>query len=162
MDKFTRLTGVAAPFVVANVDTDRIIPARFLKTIKRTGLGRHLFNELRYGKDGAEDPDFVLNRTPYRHARITGNYEGLFRNDNGQSDPNITSLFDFPYLADPDIFAFTKDGCRHKYTFPWKSFIPSRAAGLSATVSPLRNRSSGAPRDVMVWTNAETALRMRP
>jgi 3-isopropylmalate/(R)-2-methylmalate dehydratase small subunit len=70
MDKFTTLTGVAAPLPVANVDTDKIIPARFLKTIKRTGLGVHLFDTLRYDSEGAERPDFVLNQEPYRRAEI--------------------------------------------------------------------------------------------
>jgi 3-isopropylmalate/(R)-2-methylmalate dehydratase small subunit len=70
MDKFTTLTAVAAPLPLANVDTDKIIPARFLKTIKRTGLGVHLFDTLRYDADGVERPDFVLNREPYRHAQI--------------------------------------------------------------------------------------------
>jgi 3-isopropylmalate/(R)-2-methylmalate dehydratase small subunit len=70
MDAFTTLTGVAAPLPIANVDTDKIIPARFLKTIKRTGLGVHLFDTLRFDADGAERPEFVLNREPYRHAEI--------------------------------------------------------------------------------------------
>ncbi len=70
MDKFTTLTGVAAPLPMANVDTDKIIPARFLKTIKRTGLGAHLFDTLRFDAKGAERPDFVLNQPPYRHAEI--------------------------------------------------------------------------------------------
>jgi 3-isopropylmalate/(R)-2-methylmalate dehydratase small subunit len=70
MDKFTTLTGVAAPLPMANVDTDKIIPARFLKTIKRTGLGVHLFDTLRYKPDGSENPDFVLNQGPYRRAEI--------------------------------------------------------------------------------------------
>ena len=69
MDAFTTLTAVAAPLPLANVDTDKIIPARFLKTIKRTGLGVHLFDTLRY-RDGAEQPDFVLNTAPYRHAQV--------------------------------------------------------------------------------------------
>ena len=78
MEKFTCLTGVAAPLPMDNVDTDRIIPARFLKTIKRTGLGEHLFNELRYSGDGPEKADFVLNRPAYREARmlITGDNFG--------------------------------------------------------------------------------------
>ena len=70
MEKFTVLTGVAAAMPMTNVDTDKIIPARFLKTIKRTGLGVHLFDTLRYDAEGAERPDFVLNREPYRQAEI--------------------------------------------------------------------------------------------
>ncbi len=70
MDAFTTLTAVAAPMPAANVDTDKIIPARFLKTIKRSGLGTHLFDGLRYLPDGAERPDFVLNQPAYRKAEI--------------------------------------------------------------------------------------------
>jgi 3-isopropylmalate/(R)-2-methylmalate dehydratase small subunit len=70
MDAFTKLTGVAAPLPMANVDTDKIIPARFLKTIKRTGLGVHLFDTLRYDAEGQERPEFVLNQGPYRKAEI--------------------------------------------------------------------------------------------
>ncbi len=70
MDKFTQLTGVAAPLPMMNVDTDMIIPKQFLKTIRRTGLGVSLFQEMRYAPDGSERPDFVLNREPYRRARI--------------------------------------------------------------------------------------------
>jgi 3-isopropylmalate/(R)-2-methylmalate dehydratase small subunit len=70
MQPFTKLTGIAAPLPLVNVDTDKIIPARHLKTIKRTGLGVHLFETLRYHDDGSERPEFVLNREPYRHAEI--------------------------------------------------------------------------------------------
>ena len=70
MDAFTTLTAIAAPLPMANVDTDKIIPARFLKTIRRTGLGVHLFDTLRYDPDGRERADFVLNQEPYRHAQI--------------------------------------------------------------------------------------------
>ena len=70
MQPFTTLTGIAAPLPLANVDTDKIIPARFLKTIKRTGLGVHLFDTLRYDATGAERPEFVLNQPAYRHAEI--------------------------------------------------------------------------------------------
>ncbi|MCX7383339.1 MAG: 3-isopropylmalate dehydratase small subunit, partial [Alphaproteobacteria bacterium] len=69
-DAFTKLTGIAAPLPLANVDTDKIIPARFLKTIKRTGLGVHLFDTLRYDAEGKERGDFVLNQEPYRKAEI--------------------------------------------------------------------------------------------
>ena len=70
MEKFTKLRGIAAPLPMINVDTDMIIPKQFLKTIKRTGLGKHLFDEMRYRPDGAEKPEFVLNKPAYRKARI--------------------------------------------------------------------------------------------
>ncbi|MBU2325774.1 MAG: 3-isopropylmalate dehydratase small subunit [Alphaproteobacteria bacterium] len=70
MDKFVKLTGVAAPLPVVNVDTDMIIPKDYLKTIKRTGLGTGLFAEARYKEDGSENPDFVLNKPAYRNAQI--------------------------------------------------------------------------------------------
>ena len=70
MEKFTKLTGVAAPLPVVNVDTDMIIPKDYLKTIKRTGLGKGLFAEARYKEDGSENPDFVLNKPAYRNAKI--------------------------------------------------------------------------------------------
>jgi 3-isopropylmalate/(R)-2-methylmalate dehydratase small subunit len=70
MDKFTTLTGVAAPLPIDNVDTDMIIPKQYLKTIKRTGLGAGLFAEMRYREDGSEHPDFVLNKPAYRKASI--------------------------------------------------------------------------------------------
>jgi 3-isopropylmalate/(R)-2-methylmalate dehydratase small subunit len=70
MDKFTKLTGVAAPLPMINIDTDKIFPAVFLKTIKRTGLAQWLFQEIRFRPDGSENPDFVLNQGPYRQAKI--------------------------------------------------------------------------------------------
>src|SRR6187401_133421 len=70
MDKFTRLEGVAAPLKMINVDTDMIIPKNYLKTIKRTGLGKGLFDEMRFNTDGSENPDFVLNKPAYRGAKI--------------------------------------------------------------------------------------------
>jgi 3-isopropylmalate/(R)-2-methylmalate dehydratase small subunit len=70
MEKFVRLTGVAAPLPLANVDTDMVIPKDYLKGIDRTGLGRHLFAEMRYDASGAERADFVLNRPAYRGAQI--------------------------------------------------------------------------------------------
>ena len=70
MQQFDKLKGVAAPLKIANVDTDMIIPKQFLKTIKRTGLGKNLFDEMRFTPEGDELPDFVLNRAPYRDAKI--------------------------------------------------------------------------------------------
>ncbi len=70
MESFTTLTGVAAPLPMINVDTDMIIPKQFLKTIKRTGLGQNLFDEMRFTPEGAEIPEFVLNQPAYRDAEI--------------------------------------------------------------------------------------------
>ena len=70
MQKFTSLTGVAAPLPMINVDTDMIIPKQYLKTIKRTGLGTGLFSEKRYRDDGSENPDFILNKSAYRKSKI--------------------------------------------------------------------------------------------
>ena len=70
MDKFNKLTAVAAPMPLVNIDTDMIIPKQFLKTIQRAGLGKNLFAEMRYDNDGNEIADFVLNKPAYRNAEI--------------------------------------------------------------------------------------------
>jgi 3-isopropylmalate/(R)-2-methylmalate dehydratase small subunit len=70
MEKFKVLKAVAAPLPLVNIDTDMVIPARFLKTIKRTGLGKSLFYAMRYDEQGGERPDFVLNKEPYRNSQI--------------------------------------------------------------------------------------------
>jgi 3-isopropylmalate/(R)-2-methylmalate dehydratase small subunit len=70
MEKFTTLSGIIAPLPIVNIDTDMIIPKLFLKTIKRTGLGANLFDEMRFNEDGTEKPDFVLNKDGYRSAKI--------------------------------------------------------------------------------------------
>jgi 3-isopropylmalate/(R)-2-methylmalate dehydratase small subunit len=70
MEKFTTLTGIAAPMPLVNIDTDMIIPKQFLKTIQRSGLGKNLFDEMRFTQDGKEIPDFVLNQPAYRNAQI--------------------------------------------------------------------------------------------
>lgn len=70
MDKFTTLTGVAAPLPIINIDTDMIIPKQYLKTIQRTGLGTGLFSEMRYNEDGSSNDEFVLNKAGYKDASI--------------------------------------------------------------------------------------------
>ncbi len=70
MQKFTTLTGIAAPMPLVNIDTDMIIPKQFLKTIQRSGLGKNLFDEMRFDREGNENPDFVLNQPQYRSAEI--------------------------------------------------------------------------------------------
>ncbi len=77
MEKFTRLTGVAAPLPMANVDTDMVIPKTYLKGTERTGLGKHLFAEMRFDQDGSERPDFVLNRPAWRQAQILIAFENF-------------------------------------------------------------------------------------
>ena len=70
MDKFTVVEGVAAPMPLINIDTDMIIPKQFLKTIKRSGLGKNLFDEMRFNEDGTEIPSFILNKEAYRSSKI--------------------------------------------------------------------------------------------
>jgi len=77
MEKFTRLTGVAAPLPMVNVDTDMVIPKDYLKVTERTGLGKHLFAEMRFNADGSERPDFVLNRPAWRQAEILVAFENF-------------------------------------------------------------------------------------
>ena len=77
MEKFTRLTGVAAPLPMVNVDTDMVIPKTYLKGTERTGLGKHLFAEMRFNEDGSERPDFVLNRPAWRKAEILIAFENF-------------------------------------------------------------------------------------
>ncbi|MEM8833573.1 MAG: 3-isopropylmalate dehydratase small subunit [Pseudomonadota bacterium] len=70
MEKFTKVTGIAAPLRMINVDTDIIIPKQFLKTVKRTGLGIHAFNDIRYNEDGSDKDDFVMNKPAYKNASV--------------------------------------------------------------------------------------------
>ena len=93
MPEFTKLTAIAAPLPMANVDTDKIIPARFLKTIARSGLGKNLFDTLRYRPDGSEIPDFVLNQEPYRNAKILLAHENFGCGSSREHAP--WSLLDF-------------------------------------------------------------------
>jgi len=97
MEKFTKLTAVAAPLPMANVDTDKIIPARFLKTIKRTGLGVHLFDTLRFDAEGQERPDFVLNQAPWRDAQILIAHENFGCGSSREHAP--WALMDYGFLS---------------------------------------------------------------
>jgi 3-isopropylmalate/(R)-2-methylmalate dehydratase small subunit len=111
MDKFTELTGIAAPLPLANVDTDKIIPARFLKTIKRTGLGVHLFDTLRFDAEGAERPEFVLNREPYRRAEILIAHENFGCGSSREHAPWALLDFGIRCVIAPDFADIFHNNC---------------------------------------------------
>ena len=111
MDKFTKLTGVAAPLPLANVDTDKIIPARFLKTIKRTGLGVHLFDTLRYDGDGHERPEFVLNQAQYRHAEVLITHENFGCGSSREHAPWALLDFGIRCVIAPDFADIFHSNC---------------------------------------------------
>src|ERR1700754_4590594 len=103
MEPFTTLTAVAAPMPMQNVDTDKIIPARFLKTIKRTGLGVHLFDTLRYDADGQERTGFVLNQEPYRRAEILLAHENFGCGSSREHAPWALLDLDLRCVIAPDF-----------------------------------------------------------
>lgn len=111
MQPFTTLTGIAAPLPMANVDTDKIIPARFLKTIKRTGLGKNLFDGLRYNPDGTENPDFVLNREPYRKAEVLIAHENFGCGSSREHAPWALLDFGFRCIIAPDFADIFYNNC---------------------------------------------------
>ena len=111
MQPFTRLTGIAAPLPMANVDTDKIIPSRFLKTIARTGLGRNLFDGLRYEADGSEKPGFVLNREPYRHAEILVTHENFGCGSSREHAPWALLDFGIRCVIAPDFADIFYNNC---------------------------------------------------
>ncbi len=111
MQAFTTLTGIAAPLPLANVDTDKIIPSRFLKTIKRTGLGVHLFDQLRYDETGAERPDFVLNQTPWRHAEILITHENFGCGSSREHAPWALLDFGIRCIIAPDFADIFYNNC---------------------------------------------------
>jgi 3-isopropylmalate/(R)-2-methylmalate dehydratase small subunit len=111
MQKFTKLTGVAAPFPLRNVDTDMIIPKQFLKTIKRTGLGKALFYELRYDQNGNEIPDFVLNKPAYRKAEILVTGENFGCGSSREHAPWALLDFGFRCIIAPDFADIFYNNC---------------------------------------------------
>jgi 3-isopropylmalate/(R)-2-methylmalate dehydratase small subunit len=111
MDAFTKLTAIAAPLPMANVDTDKIIPARFLKTIKRTGLGVHLFDTLRYDAQGQERPEFVLNQEPYRKAQILIAHENFGCGSSREHAPWALLDFGIRCVIAPDFADIFHNNC---------------------------------------------------
>jgi 3-isopropylmalate/(R)-2-methylmalate dehydratase small subunit len=111
MRPFTQLTGVAAPLPMSNVDTDKIIPGQFLKTIKRSGLGVHLFHTLRYDSTGAERPDFVLNQSAYRHANILIAHENFGCGSSREHAPWALLDFGISCVIAPDFADIFYNNC---------------------------------------------------
>jgi 3-isopropylmalate/(R)-2-methylmalate dehydratase small subunit len=120
MKPFTTLTGVAAPLPKANVDTDQIIPARFLKTIARTGLGKNLFASFRYKEDGAENPDFVLNQEPYRNAEILIAFENFGCGSSREHAPWALLDFGIRCVIAPDFADIFHNNCFKNGILPVK------------------------------------------
>jgi 3-isopropylmalate/(R)-2-methylmalate dehydratase small subunit len=118
MKAFTILTGIAAPLPMANVDTDKIIPGRFLKTIERSGLGVHLFDQLRYDESGAERPDFVLNQAPYRQAEILIAHENFGCGSSREHAPWALLDFGIRCVIAPDFADIFHGNCSKNGILP--------------------------------------------
>ena len=111
MQPFTTLIGVAAPLPMANVDTDKIIPARFLKSISRSGFGKNLFANLRYREDGSENPDFVLNQQPYRNAEVLIAFENFGCGSSREHAPWALLDFGIRCVIAPDFADIFNNNC---------------------------------------------------
>ncbi|MDN3565966.1 3-isopropylmalate dehydratase small subunit [Paeniroseomonas aquatica] len=111
MQAFTTLTGIAAPMPAANVDTDKIIPARFLKSISRSGFGKHLFANMRFNPDGSENPDFVLNKEPYRKAEVLIAYENFGCGSSREHAPWALLDFGIRCVIAPDFADIFNNNC---------------------------------------------------
>ena len=120
MEKFTKLTGVAAPLPMRNVDTDMIIPKQFLKTIKRTGLGKSLFFELRYDDAGVEIAEFVLNKPAYRDAKILITGENFGCGSSREHAPWALLDFGFRCIIAPDFADIFYNNCFQNGILPIK------------------------------------------
>jgi 3-isopropylmalate/(R)-2-methylmalate dehydratase small subunit len=120
MEKFTKLTGVAAPLPMRNVDTDMIIPKQFLKTILRTGLGKSLFFEMRYDEAGKEVPDFVLNKPAYRNATILVTGENFGCGSSREHAPWALLDFGIRCIIAPDFADIFYNNCFQNGILPIK------------------------------------------
>jgi 3-isopropylmalate/(R)-2-methylmalate dehydratase small subunit len=120
MKPFTTLTGIAAPLPKANVDTDQIIPARFLKSISRAGFGKHLFANFRYVDDREERPDFVLNLEPYRKAEILIAFENFGCGSSREHAPWALLDFGIRCVIAPDFADIFHNNCFKNGILPVK------------------------------------------
>jgi 3-isopropylmalate/(R)-2-methylmalate dehydratase small subunit len=143
MDKFTVLTGVAAPLPIRNVDTDMIIPKQFLKTIKRTGLGKSLFYEMRYDPaTGKEIPDFVLNKPQYRNATILVAGENFGCGSSREHAPWALLDFGIRCVVAPDFADIFYNNCFQNGILPIKlpqsdvdKLMDDASRGANATIT---------------------------
>jgi len=143
MDKFTSLTGVAAPLPIRNVDTDMIIPKQFLKTIKRTGLGKSLFYEMRYDNaTGKEIPDFVLNKPQYRKATILVTGDNFGCGSSREHAPWALLDFGIRCVIAPDFADIFYNNCFQNGILPIKlpqsdvdKLLDDAGRGANATLS---------------------------
>lgn len=142
MQKFTKLTGVAAPMPMRNVDTDMIIPKQFLKTIKRTGLGKSLFFEMRYDEQGKELPDFILNKPAYRKAEILVTGENFGCGSSREHAPWALLDFGFRCIIAPDFADIFYNNCFQNGILPIKlpqadvdKLLDDAGRGANATVT---------------------------
>jgi 3-isopropylmalate/(R)-2-methylmalate dehydratase small subunit len=142
VQKFTVLTGVAAPLPMRNVDTDMIIPKQFLKTIKRTGLGKSLFFEMRYDQGGKELPDFVLNQKAYRQAEILVTGENFGCGSSREHAPWALLDFGIRCVIAPDFADIFYNNCFKNGILPIKlpqadvdKLMDDASRGANATVT---------------------------
>ena len=142
MQKFTTLTGVAAPLPMRNIDTDMIIPKQFLKTIKRTGLGKSLFFEMRYDDAGKELPDFVLNKPAYRKAEILVTGENFGCGSSREHAPWALLDFGIRCVIAPDFADIFYNNCFKNGILPIKlpqaevdKLLDDASRGSNATLS---------------------------
>ena len=142
MQKFTTLTGIAAYLPMINVDTDMIIPKQYLKTIKRTGLGRGLFAELRYDEKGAPLPDFVLHKPPYTQAKILITGENFGCGSSREHAPWALLDFGFSCVIAPSFADIFYNNCFKNGILPITlpqveidKLIDDAARGANATIT---------------------------
>lgn len=142
MDKFTTLTSVAAPLPLVNVDTDMIIPARFMKIINRAGLGKHLFTNMRYNDDGSEKSDFVLNQPAYREAKILVAGENFGCGSSREHAPWALLDFGIRCIIAPDFADIFYNNCFKNGILPikvdketWKKLMDDAERGSNATLT---------------------------
>src|SRR6476661_5166419 len=138
MQKFTKLTGVAAPLPMRNIDTDMIIPKQFLKTIARTGLGKSLFFEMRYDQDGKEIPDFVINKPAYRKAEILVTGENFGCGSSREHAPWALLDFGFRCVIAPDFADIFFNNCFLPIKLPQAQvdkLLDDASRGSNATVT---------------------------